>query len=47
METNIPKIGVAVIIKKCNCVLLGKRKNSHGNNTWGFPWWSFGIWRKY
>lgn len=32
-----PKIGVAVIVRKNGKVLLGKRKNSHGDGTWGFP----------
>ena len=31
------KIGVGTIIKREQKVLLGKRKNSHGENTWGFP----------
>ncbi len=34
---NIPRVGVAVIIKKDNKVLLGKRKGSHGKGTWAFP----------
>jgi 8-oxo-dGTP diphosphatase len=34
---KIPGIGVAVIIIKDNRVLLGKRKNSHGEGTWAFP----------
>ena len=37
MEEKIPRVGLAVIIKKEGKVLLGKRKNSHGNNTWNFP----------
>ena len=37
MESSKPKVGVAVIVKKNNEVLLGKRKNSHGDGTWGFP----------
>jgi len=37
METNRPKVGVGVIIRKDNKVLLGKRKNSHGDGTWSFP----------
>jgi 8-oxo-dGTP diphosphatase len=32
-----PLIGVAVIVKKNGMVLLGKRKNSHGDGTWAFP----------
>lgn len=32
-----PGVGVGVIIKKDNKVLLGKRKGSHGNDTWSFP----------
>ena len=34
---NKPKIGLGVIIIKNNKVLLGKRKNSHGDGAWGFP----------
>ena len=37
MEENKPKIGVGVIIRKNNKILLGKRKNSHGDGTWSFP----------
>jgi 8-oxo-dGTP diphosphatase len=32
-----PLIGVAVIVMKDDRVLLGKRKNSHGADTWAFP----------
>ena len=32
-----PLIGVAVIVIKDNRVLLGKRKNAHGADTWAFP----------
>ena len=32
-----PLIGVAVIVIKDGKVLLGKRKNSHGEGTWAFP----------
>ena len=32
-----PKIGVGVIVIKDNTVLLGKRKNAHGEGTWSFP----------
>jgi len=34
---NRPLIGVAVIVSKDGKVLLGKRKNSHGDGTWAFP----------
>ena len=34
---NRPLIGVAVIVIKDNRVLLGKRKNAHGADTWAFP----------
>jgi len=34
MEEKKPKVGVGVIIKKENKVLLLKRKNSHGSETW-------------
>jgi 8-oxo-dGTP diphosphatase len=32
-----PKVGVGVMVKKDNKVLLGKRTGSHGENTWSFP----------
>ncbi len=32
-----PLIGVAVMVIKDGKVLLGKRKNSHGDGTWAFP----------
>jgi 8-oxo-dGTP diphosphatase len=32
-----PLIGVAVIVTKDGKVLLGKRKNAHGADTWAFP----------
>jgi 8-oxo-dGTP diphosphatase len=36
-ENKIPRIGVGVIVKKDNRVLMGKRKNSHGEGSWQFP----------
>jgi len=32
-----PLVGVAVIVIKDGRVLLGKRKNAHGTDTWAFP----------
>ena len=32
-----PLVGIAVIVLKDNRILLGKRKNSHGNGTWALP----------
>jgi 8-oxo-dGTP diphosphatase len=37
MGQNRPKVGVAVIIRKDNKILLGKRIGSHGAGTWAFP----------
>ena len=37
MMENRPKIGVGVIIIKDGKILLGKRKNAHGEGSWGFP----------
>ncbi len=34
---NKPEVGVGVILRDNDRVLLGKRKNSHGDQTWGFP----------
>lgn len=33
-----PRVGVAVIVRRGACVLLGKRRsNSHGDGVWQFP----------
>jgi 8-oxo-dGTP diphosphatase len=32
-----PRVGVGVIIRRNGKILLGKRKNSHGSNTWALP----------
>lgn len=32
-----PKVGVGVIVIKDGKILLGKRKNAHGEGTWSFP----------
>lgn len=32
-----PKVGVGTIIVKNQKVLLGKRKNAHGEGSWSFP----------
>ena len=37
LMNEIPRIGVAIIVKKDHCVLLGKRLSPHGNGCWGFP----------
>ena len=34
---NRPGVGVLVILKSNNKVLLGKRKGSHGDGEWCFP----------
>lgn len=36
-EPMRPKIGVAAIVIRQNQVLLGKRKNAHGEGCWAFP----------
>ncbi len=35
--SNVPRVGVAVIITKNDQVLLMRRKNSHGAGTWSTP----------
>ncbi len=35
--TERPKIGVGTIVLKDGKVLLGKRKNAHGEGSWCFP----------
>lgn len=37
MKNNRPLVGVSIIIKKDNKVLIGKRKNILGNGEWAFP----------
>ena len=37
MENLRPKVGVGVAVIKEGKVLLGKRKNAHGEGTWSFP----------
>ena len=37
MNRNRPQIGIGVIIRKGNKVLLGMRKGSHGSGAWSFP----------
>lgn len=32
-----PKVGIGVIVFKDGKILLGKRKNSHGDGAWSFP----------
>ena len=32
-----PKVGIGVMVIKNNKILLGKRKNSHGDGSWSFP----------
>jgi 8-oxo-dGTP diphosphatase len=34
---NRPKVGVAILIIQDFKILLGKRKNSHGQGTWATP----------
>lgn len=34
---NRPKVGIGVIVIKANKVLLGKRKNAHGEGSWCYP----------
>lgn len=33
---NKPQVGIGVIVIRDNKVLAGKRRNSHGDGTWGF-----------
>jgi 8-oxo-dGTP diphosphatase len=33
----LPQVGVGVLVVRNGLVLLGKRKNSHGNGTWAAP----------
>lgn len=36
-EEKRPKVGVAVIVKKEEKILIGKRIGAHGSSTWSFP----------
>ncbi len=37
MTSLKPSVGLGVIVLRDECVLLGKRKNSHGDGSWSFP----------
>ncbi|MBI4014600.1 MAG: NUDIX domain-containing protein [Candidatus Aenigmarchaeota archaeon] len=37
MQENRPKVGLGVIVKKDDKVLLLRRKGSHGEGSWCFP----------
>lgn len=37
MDKQQVRVGVGVIIIKDSKILMGKRINSHGHNTWNFP----------
>lgn len=39
-----PRVGVGVIVRKDNKVLLGKRVSSHGSGTWSFPGGKLDLW---
>src|SRR5665213_417667 len=36
-QNNNPRVGVGVLLVENDKLLLGKRKNSHGNGTWAPP----------
>jgi len=37
MNEKVVKAGVAVIVRKDDMVLVGKRKGAHGSGLWAFP----------
>ena len=37
MKDERPKVGVGVVIINGNKILMGKRKNAHGEGSWSFP----------
>jgi len=37
MKEQRPQVGVGVIVRKGNKVLLGRRKSGHGSGSWSFP----------
>ena len=37
MNQEKPKIGVGVVVTHLGRILLGKRRNSHGEGSWAFP----------
>lgn len=34
---NHPNVGVAVILQRADCILLGRRKSDHGKGTYSVP----------
>lgn len=43
----MPKIGLAVIVMRNDSVLLGKRKNAHGEGTYAFPGGHLEMWEEF
>lgn len=37
MNENRPKVGIGILVVRGGQVLLGKRKNAHGEGEWGGP----------
>lgn len=37
MKKNRPSVGIGVVVFKNGKILLGKRKNAHGEGAWSFP----------
>lgn len=42
-----PEVGVAVIVRRNNKVLIHKRKSSHSYGKWGFPGGHFEKWETF
>jgi 8-oxo-dGTP diphosphatase len=41
---NIPRVGTGIMIKRGGKVLLGNRKNTHGDGEWSFPGGKLEYW---
>lgn len=44
---NIPRVGVALIVRKGNSVLLHKRKGKHAPGTYAFPGGHLEMWEAF
>lgn len=43
---DVPRVGVAVIVRRDDKILMGKRKGSHAEGSWAFPGGKLDLWEE-